>query len=41
MLGTIVFSDGVTNAWNHVIVFVPKLLGFLVILLIGSSSRRR
>jgi hypothetical protein len=35
MLGRIVFSDGVTSAWNHVITFVPKLLGFLVILVIG------
>jgi hypothetical protein len=35
MLGRIVFSDGVTNAWNHIITFVPKLLGFLVILLFG------
>jgi hypothetical protein len=35
MLGGIEFSQGVTNAWNHIITFVPKLLGFLVILVIG------
>lgn len=35
MVGGIEFSQGFTNAWNHIITFVPKLVGFLVILLIG------
>lgn len=28
-------QQGVTEAWKHVVVFVPKLLGFLAILIIG------
>jgi hypothetical protein len=35
MLAGIEFSQGLTNAWNHIIIFVPKFLGFLVILVIG------
>lgn len=35
MLGAIEFSRGVEDAWTDVAAFVPKFLGFLVILLIG------
>jgi hypothetical protein len=35
MFGGIELSQGITNAWNNFITFVPKLLGFLLILVIG------
>jgi hypothetical protein len=35
MFGGIELSQGITNAWNNFITFVPKLLGFLIILVIG------
>jgi Mechanosensitive ion channel, conserved TM helix len=35
MLAGIEFSQGLTNAWNDIVTFVPKFLGFLVILVIG------
>lgn len=35
MLGAIEFSRGIEDAWTDVAAFVPKFLGFLVILLIG------
>lgn len=35
MLGAIDISQGLTDAWARIAVFVPKLVGFLVILLIG------
>jgi hypothetical protein len=35
MIADIDFSQGVQNAWDHIITFVPKFIGFLVILLIG------
>jgi hypothetical protein len=35
ILGAIEWSEGVQNAWNDVITWVPKFIGFLVILLIG------
>ena len=35
MLADIDFEQGIQDAWTHVATFVPKFLGFLVILLIG------
>ncbi len=35
MLGEIDLQQGVEDAWNSIAVFVPKLLGFLLILLVG------
>lgn len=32
-------KDGLDQAWNLVATFVPKLIGFLIILLIGMSYR--
>jgi hypothetical protein len=34
-LGEVDFSGGVERAWETVLVFVPKLVGFLIIILIG------
>ncbi len=35
MLGAIDFEGGLENAWDSIITWVPKLLGFLLILGIG------
>jgi hypothetical protein len=35
MVGAIDFQQGLDDAWSRVATFVPKLLGFLVILIIG------
>jgi hypothetical protein len=35
MLAAIEYSQGVENAWSDIASFVPKFLGFLVILLVG------
>ena len=35
MLADIDLGQGVQNAWDHIITFVPKLLGFAIILVIG------
>jgi mechanosensitive ion channel-like protein len=35
MLADIDFGQGVQDAWGHIITFVPKLLGFVIILAIG------
>jgi hypothetical protein len=35
MLAAVEFSRGVEDAWSHVATFLPKFLGFLVILLVG------
>jgi len=35
MLGAIDFQGGLEDAWSRIATFVPKLLGFLVILIIG------
>jgi Mechanosensitive ion channel, conserved TM helix len=35
MLGSIDFQQGVQDAWTRIATFVPKLIGFLLILLIG------
>lgn len=35
VLATVRWSQGIQTAWTHVAAFVPKLVGFLVILLIG------
>ena len=35
IFGAIQWSDGVQNAWNDIAQWVPKFIGFLVILLIG------
>jgi hypothetical protein len=35
MIADIDFSQGLQNAWEHFITFVPKFIGFLLILLIG------
>src|SRR5436190_2991913 len=35
VLADIQWSQGIQDAWSHVASFVPKLLGFLVILVIG------
>jgi hypothetical protein len=35
MLAEIDLGQGVQNAWDHVITFMPKLLGFIIILVIG------
>jgi hypothetical protein len=35
MLGQVDFEQGLEDAWSDIATFVPKLLGFLVILLIG------
>src|SRR6185436_2280762 len=35
MIADIDFSQGLQNAWDHIIAFVPKFIGFLLILLIG------
>ena len=35
MIADIDFSQGLQNAWDHIITFVPKFIGFLLILLIG------
>jgi hypothetical protein len=32
---TISWSDGIQNAWNDIAAWVPKLVGFLIILVIG------
>jgi Conserved TM helix len=34
-LATVSWSQGIQNAWDQVVVWVPKFIGFLVILLIG------
>jgi hypothetical protein len=31
----ITFRNGVENAWNHIAVFIPKFIGFLLILVLG------
>jgi len=33
-------KDGLGQAWNMVATFVPKLVGFLIILLIGPALAR-
>ena len=35
MLAAIEYSQGIEDAWSSIAAFVPKLLGFLVILLVG------
>jgi hypothetical protein len=35
MLADIDLGQGVQNAWDHIVTFVPKLLGFAIILVIG------
>ena len=35
MIADIDFSQGLQNAWDHIITFVPKFIGFLLILVIG------
>jgi hypothetical protein len=35
ILGAVSWSDGLQNAWNDVAAWIPKFVGFLVILLIG------
>jgi Mechanosensitive ion channel, conserved TM helix len=35
IVGAINWSDGIQNAWNDIAAWVPKFIGFLVILLIG------
>ena len=35
MIASIEWSDGLQNTWNDIAAFVPKLIGFLIILLIG------
>src|SRR3954447_11274892 len=35
MLAAVEWSQGIQDAWSRVTVFVPKFVGFLIILLIG------
>jgi hypothetical protein len=35
MMGKVDFSQGVNNAWQHIAVFVPKFVAFLLIVVIG------
>jgi hypothetical protein len=35
MIGSITWSDGLQNAWNDVAEFVPKLIGCIIILVVG------
>lgn len=35
MIASIEWSDGLQNAWNDIAEFFPKLIGFLIILIIG------
>jgi hypothetical protein len=35
MIADIDFSQGLQNAWDHIITFVPKFIGFLLILVVG------
>jgi hypothetical protein len=35
MIANIEWSDGLQNAWNDIAEFFPKLIGFLIILIIG------
>jgi hypothetical protein len=35
MVGKVDFSQGVNNAWQHIAVFVPKFVAFLLIVVIG------
>ena len=35
MIGAIEFSQGIEDAWSDIAAFVPKLVGFLIVLVIG------
>lgn len=35
MIAAVKWSDGIQNAWNDVVAFVPRLVGFLLVLGIG------
>lgn len=35
MIAAVKWSDGIQKAWNDIVSFVPKFLGFLIVLLIG------
>ncbi|HEY1330645.1 MAG TPA: hypothetical protein VGH10_04125 [Actinomycetota bacterium] len=40
MIGGVEWSQGLQTAWNHVTTFVPKFVGFLVILVLGYLVAR-